>query len=179
MIATNDNEKVGALRVLSALAVDISTDKQRIISREDILNAWFSEKSSSLVGSVALEYLTKMGKTEDYAVAKKEYERNDTATYQKALECMVAISLRTGHGHSAQKLILESSFDSLDSDILQAVLQGFDNLNTDELLLGLEHLNAQVRLRTLKVLLRRGSLDEKIADQMSKDSEVSPFVMKQ
>ena len=171
LIGTNDREKVGALWVLSALALDIPTDEQSIITRENILNAWFSEKSSATVRSAALEYLSKAGKTEDYSFAKKEYDRNDNSTNRKALECMVGLSLRTEHENSAHRLILESQFESLDSDILQIALKQFENLNRDELLLGLEHLSAQVRLKALKVLLERDSLDEGMAERLSRDKD--------
>ena len=86
---------------------------------------------------------------------------------------MVSILLRTGTRNSAQQLVLESQFESLDAGMLQAVLDGFENLETAKLLLGLEHRNTQVRLRTLKVLLKRGSLDEEMAERLSGDSDAS------
>lgn len=165
----NDAEKVGALSVLGALAHELPTDE----IRKFLLDAWFSEESSARVRSAALEYLTKMGTAEDYAVAKKEYDRNDSGTFRKALECMVGILLRTGPGNSAQQRVLESQFESLDAGMLQAVLDGFENLETAKLLLGLEHRNTQVRLRTLKVLLERGSLDEERAERLFGDSDAS------
>ena len=57
--------------------------------------------------------------------------------------------------------------------MLQAVLDGFENLETEKLLPGLEHRNVQVRLRTLKVLLERGSLDAEMAERLSRDSDAS------
>ncbi len=169
VVSDDDDEKVGALSVLSALAHEILTDQ----NREGIFNAWFSEKSSTRVRAAALEYLTEMGTPEDHAVAKKEYDRSDSGTFRKALECMVGILLRTGPESSAQQLVLESQFESLDAAMLQAVLGGFENLETDALLLGLEHRNVQVRLRTLKVLLGRGSLNEEMAERLSGDRDAS------
>ena len=167
-VGASDDERIGALSVLSALAREISTN-HKYITREGILNTWFSEKSSVRVRSAALEYLTKMGTAEDYAIAKKEYKR----TFLKALECMVGILLRTGQEIAAQQLILDSPFESLDADMLQAVLDGFENLETEKLLPGLEHRNVQVRLRTLKILLERGSLDTEMAERLSRDSDAS------
>ena len=171
-VGASDDERIGALSVLSALAREISTN-HKYITRENILNTWFSEKSSARVRSAALEYLTKMGTAEDYAVAKKEYDRNDSGTSRKALECMVGILLRTGQGNSAQQLVLEYQFESLDADILQAVLDGFENVETEKLLRGLEHFNAQVRLRALKVLLGRDSLNEEMAERLFGDTNAS------
>ena len=50
-IGASDDERVGALSVLSALAREISTN-HKYITREGILNTWFSEKilSTSKVG---------------------------------------------------------------------------------------------------------------------------------
>lgn len=166
VFGANDDEKVRALSVLSSLERDIPIDKGY---RTRVLNLWFSKESSVRVRSAALEYLTKMGTTEDYAIAKREYRR----TFLKALECMVGILLRTGQENSAQQLILDSPFESLDTDMLQAVLYRFENLETEKLLPGLEHRNVQVRLQTLKVLLERGSLDAEMAERLSRDSDAS------
>ena len=84
---------------------------------------------------------------------------------------MVEILLRTGQENSAQQLVLESQFEALDADTLQAVLDGFENLETEALQRGLVHSNAHVRLRTLKLLLERGSLDLEIAERLSEDSD--------
>ena len=168
----NDDEKVGAFSVLGALERELPKDNKHI-KRKNILDAWFSEKSSARVRSAALEYLTKVGTAEDYAVAKKEYDGSDFGTSRKALECMVGILLRTGQENSAQQLVLESQFGSLDAEILQAVLDGFDNVETEKLLRGLEHLNAEVRLRALKVFLGRDSLNEEMAERLSGDTNAS------
>ncbi len=166
----NDDEKVGAISVLSALERELPTDDE-YLTREGIIDAWFSKDSSAHVRSAALGYLAKKGTAEDYSVAKKEYDRGDHETFRRALECMVGILLRTGQGNSAQQLVLESQFEALDADTLQAVLDGFENLETEALLRGLVHRNAQVRLRTLKVLLGRGSLDHEMAELLSGDSD--------
>ena len=61
----------------------------------------------------------------------------------------------------------------MDADILQAVLNGFEKLEPAKLLIGLEHFNAQVRLRALKVLLGRDSLNEEMAERLSGDTSAS------
>ena len=70
-------------------------------------------------------------------------------------------------------MVLEYQFEALDADMLQAVLDGLENVETEKLLRGLEHLNAQVRLRALKVLLGRDSLDEEMAEHLSRDRDAS------
>ena len=169
-LGATDDEKVGAISVLGSLAHELPTDNEPM-TREWIAGVWFSEDSSARVRSAALGYLAKNGTAEDFAVAKKEYDRSDHETFRRALECMVGILLRTGQGKLAQQLILESQFESLDANTLQAVLEGFENMETAALLPGLEHRNAQVRLRTLKVLLGRGALNHGMAEQLSGDSD--------
>ena len=169
--SASDDERVGALSMLSTLAREISIN-HKYITRENILNTWFSEKSSVRVKCAALEYLTKMGTAEDYAIAKKERE-SGSGTFQEALECMIGILLRTGQELSAQQLALDSPFRTLDDDMLQSVLDGFDRLENEKLLPGLEHLNARVRLRILKILLERGSLTKDMAERLSRDEDAS------
>ena len=167
---TNENEKAGAINVLTVLGREIPTENE-FITREGILNAWFSEDSSARVRVAALDYLAQQGTADDCAVAKKEYDRSDHETSRKALECMLEILLRTGQENSAQKLVLESQFESLRVDTLRAVLDGLEDLESEALLLGLEHRNPQVRLRTLTVLRERGALNREMAERLLEDSD--------
>ena len=169
-IGSNDNEKIGAIRVLDALALEIPTDGGGI-PRDWIVNPWFSEDSSANVRCAALGYLAKNGTADDYSFAKEEYDRGNYWTIDSALACMVGILLRTERRALARQLILESQFESLAADTLQAVLDGFDNMKTSDLLLGLKHRNAHVRLRTLRILLERDSLDCTMAEQLSEDTD--------
>ena len=169
-IGVTDDEKVGAIRVLDALAYSLPIDSKNI-KREKVLNIWFSETSSTHVRSAALDYLAKMGMAEDYSVAQKEYGKNNQETYHKALECMLAILLRTGQEGEAQQLTLQSQFESLDDNTLQAVLNGFENLETASLLIGLKHRNIQVRLQSLKVLQGRNAIDHNTAKQLCGDKD--------
>lgn len=167
LFGANDGTKVRAIKMLSTLERDIPTYRDR---RTLTLDSWFSEESSVRVRSAALEYLAKMGTTEEYAIAEREYRKTSLL---KALECMIGILLRTEQENLAQQLVLDSPFESLDADMLQAVLDGFENLETEKLLPGLEHRNVQVRLRALKVLLERDSLDAEMAERLSRDRDAS------
>ena len=84
---------------------------------------------------------------------------------------MVKIALRIGEEKKAQGLVLELQFDSLNANALNAVLDGFENMNTHALLVGLEHSNAQVRLRALQVLLGRSVLDRETVGRFLEDRE--------
>ena len=167
-LGVNDNEKIGAIRVLGALGHELPTNVKHM-KRERFLNTWFSQDSSTRLRSAALEYLAKNGTAEDYQVAKREYDKGDPGTSHRALECMVYILHRTGQGTAAQDLLLEQQFESLDSETLQIVLKGFDGLATETLFLGLEHRNVQVRLQTLKILLDRDVISYEMAERLSKD----------
>lgn len=170
VIGVDDNEKVGAISVLTALSIDLPTEVYTI-KRERIINAWFSDDSSTKVRSAALGYLAKCGTAGDLEIAQKEYDRSDYGTSRSALECMVGILLRTGQVKAAQKLVLESQFESLNEDLLKSVIAGFEALETSELLLGLEHRNSLVRLRAMKSLSGRSALDIGMAERLTGDSD--------
>ena len=163
-IGANDDEKVGAIRVLSALERQLPEDDETQ-TRNKIIDAWFSEDSSKHVKSAALDYLARSGRSADLAVVQREYDRSDSETSRTALECMLGILLRTGAPNAAQEAVLDAQFVSLDRSILNAVLDGLNDVDTEKLFLGLEHRNAEVRLRALKVLFSRGSLDRAVAER--------------
>ena len=166
----NDDEKVGAIRVLTALEQRIATENLPI-TRERILKLWFSEGSSVPVRIAALAYLAKMGTEGDYSLVKQEYDKNDHGTSRHALECMVAIAHRTESEIDAQGLVLESQFESLDVKLLTDVLEGFDHIETDALFLGLEHRNARVRLRAFRILLDRKAVDLATVERLFEDHD--------
>ena len=167
----NDEERIGAISVLNALSKTLPTEDE-IPKRDWIIDSWFSENTSARVKSLALNYLARNGTAEDFIVARNEYDRNDHGTSRGALECMIGILLRVGERNSAQRLVLELQFESLDAGMLKAVLGGFKHLETEALLPGLEHRSAQVRLRTLRVLLERDSLDREMVERLLEDGDV-------
>ncbi|WP_455245328.1 DUF4062 domain-containing protein [Petrachloros mirabilis] len=169
LFGNDDNEKVGAISVLTALALDIPTADD-VIKRDRLIDAWFSDESSTRVRTAALGYLTKCGTAGDLEITKKEYDRSDSGTSRSALECMIGILFRTGQAKEAQELALESQFETLNAPLLASVLSGFDGLETSVLLLGLEHRNSQVRLCAMKSLHDRGALDIGMAERLTGDS---------
>ena len=169
-IGANDDEKVGAIRVLSALERKLPQDDENQ-TRNKIIDSWLSKDSSKHVKSAALDYLAKNGTSADLAVVQREYDRSDSETSRTALECVLGILLRTGAPNAAHEVVLNAQFVSLDRTLLNAVFDGFDDVDAEELFLGLEHRNAEVRLRTLKVLFSRGSLDRAMAERLTTDSD--------
>ena len=170
--SANDDERIGAIRVLHALARELPTDDESP-KKKWLLSSWFSPQSTAGERLAALEYLTDVGTAEDYRIAKKEYDKSDSGTSRKALECMIGILLRTGQENAAQQLVLESSFESLDTNMLTAVLNGFRNTDAQTLRMGLEHPNTQVRLRTLEILAERNALTREVVERMCGDSDVT------
>lgn len=170
VFATNESETVGAISVLTALELDLPIEND-VLKRDWFIDAWFAESSPAKVRNAALGYFAKCGTERDFAVAKKEYDRSDHGTSRSALECMIEILLRTGQVTVAQKLVLESQFESLNSDLLESVLEGFEDLETSDLLLGLEHSNGQVRLRAMQSLHDKNALDISMAKRLSEDND--------
>ena len=171
-VGTNDEQKIGAIKVLDALSRELPSDDDPI-EKKWLIDTWFSDESPTPVKSAALNYLAKKGTTEEYSTAKKEYERNESGTSLAALQCMIRILLRDGQDYAAQQLVLESQIESLNSETLQDILNGFDNLDTETLLPGLEHRNAAIRLRTLEILHGRDALEHNMIERLLEDSDAS------
>lgn len=169
-VGANENEQFGAITVLSVLELDLSTDDDTV-KRDWIIEAWFSDNASAKVRTAGLGYLAKCGTAGDLVIAKKEYDRSDYGTSRNALECMVAILLRTGQTKAAQKLVLESQFEALNGNLLRSVLVDFDGVESSALLLGLEHRSPKVRLSVMEALHGRGALDIGMAERLSGDSD--------
>lgn len=171
-VDTNDEEKLGAFRVLTALGREIRVDADRI-TRERIVDKWFSDESSARVRSAALSFLARYGTLDDYAVAQREYDRNNQATSRDAFECMVTLRLRAGPRHSPQHLVLRSQFASLSPTLLSSVLHGFVDLGDSELSLGIEHPIAEVRVASLKTLHERGAVTQGTAERLLRDADAT------
>ena len=165
----NDDEKIGAISVLRLLKREISRVNGSP-TKKDVLKMWFSEESTREVRIAALEYLKEMGSMDDYALAKKEFDQNDIATSRASLECMLGISLRHEQYGLSRQLILESQFDSINVNLLNAVLDSFEDLDTTILQLGLKHNNSNVRRRAAAVLRGRGFIDIQLAEQLARDN---------
>ncbi|NTW54378.1 MAG: DUF4062 domain-containing protein [Chlorobaculum sp.] len=165
----NEEETAGAISVLTLLGIELPIQDESI-NRDMILSIWFSDESSSKVKTAALEYLARFGNKADIEIARKEYTQNNYETSRTALECMAEILLRTGQIEAAQKLIIDSQFESFKSYLLKPLLSEFERLETSFLLLGLEHRNSQVRLYSLKALHSRDALDMDTAERLSCDS---------
>ena len=172
VVHTNDDEKLGAFRVLTALGREIRVDSNTI-TRTEIVDKWFSDESSAPVRAAALSFLALHGTLDDYAVAKREYDKNDQAPSRDAFECMVKLRVRTGVRHSPQHLVLNSQFSSLSPALLSSVLHGFVHLETNDLSLGLEHPNAEVRLASLRALHERGAVTHTTAERLWRDVDAA------
>lgn len=167
----NEDEKVGAISVLTALALDLPTDNA-LVKRDWVVSSWFSDESPVTVRTAALGYLAKCGTAGDLDIARKEYDRSDHGTSRSALECIIEIHLRTGQVKAAQKLILESQFETLNADLLESALARLDSLESPVLFLGIEHRNPQVRLSTIKSLQSQGVMDIKTAGRLTEDGDI-------
>ena len=166
----NEEETLGAFHVLSVMGREIRFDSDTL-TRDWLVRRWFSDGSSSRVRSAALSYLKKYALASDLTLVKHEYEKNDQSTTRSAFECIVSILLRHGSTHEPQLLILKSQFASLDQGVLSEALDGFANLEASDLLIGLDHPNAQVRVRSMNVLLNIDALTYVTAERMCRDND--------
>ena len=162
-----DGERVGAIRVLEALSTALPANH-----REDIITRWLSKESPSGVRSAALNYLATNGLQGDYAVVERECSDSSGGMNPAVLACMIRMHLRSGATCEAQRLVLQTEFESLDTHVLQAVLGGFQDLDTPSLITTLQHRNTQVRLRALEVLGQRQAIDWELAEQLCENDDV-------
>ena len=84
---------------------------------------------------------------------------------------MATTLIRSGRAEEAAELVLRSRCEVLPSQVTEAVVVHFGVLNPDVLAIGLEHLNAQVRLETLKALSQRDVVNRMLAERMCQDSD--------
>ncbi len=169
---SGDSEtKVGVINFLKLVGYKLPNNND--VKRDWFLNSWFSDDSDVSVKNAALEYISANGIGEDFKVVKEEYDRNNYNTSRKALESMVLLLSIYGIPISAEELVIETQFDSLELYILQPVLDRFYSLPSDKLLIGLEHRSSEVRLAALKVLQKRNEIDDVLAIKLSKDSNAS------
>ena len=172
IIGRDDNEKVGAIRVLDALGVELPEEFWGT-SRSEVLEDWLSGSSSIDVKHAAMDFIAYNGRVEDLGVLKAEYDLNSYDTARRSLEAMIRLLLRTGPAGAAEKLVLETQFNTLDSSLLNDALEGVYGLQTEELLNGLEHRNGKVRLRALRVLGGRGVITGEIAKELRQDGDAA------
>ena len=173
LYGATDEEKIGAIRVLTALGRHLP-EQVGEFGRRSIVDSWFSERASVRLKSSALTYLSKCGLQDDYPTIKEEYDRSEQGTSRAALECMIAICLRAGPHSMAHELVLSSQFESLGEDTLTAALESLKELPNEALTAGLDHRNPQVRMRTLRLLLQRRHLTQEMAEKLCTD--VDPLV---
>ena len=63
-------------------------------------------------------------------------------------------------------MILESQFESFEPSMLESVLDGLAALSSEQLWPGLQHRSTRVLLRTLRILLERGELDDETLERL-------------
>ncbi len=168
----NENERIGALSILSALGKELP-EEDDYLKREWVVDNWLSEITPTNVKIAALKYLARFGTKKDWKVVQSEYERSDHATARKALECMVSIALRFPEQHDPRKLILSTQFESIDKAVLDAAMEDLVDVPSKELRLGLEHRNSQLRSNSLRILNGRGEIELVELNHFLDDPDVS------
>jgi len=152
LIGQNDDVKTGAIKVLTMLRTKLADGSMNHLNEKLLFSSWFSEKSSTRVKTAALDYTGICGCLEDVEVVRAEYELNVNDTSRKSLETMVRLLHRTGEVGSAEKLILNTQFDTMNRALLHEVLGDLSGVEIGQLREGLNHRNSDVRLRALTAL---------------------------
>ena len=82
----DDEEMIGATIVLDRLGAELPDTEG--LSRDYVLTTWLSAESSSDRRNAAVDYLANNGGAEDLHYVELEYERSDSSTSRRALECI-------------------------------------------------------------------------------------------
>ncbi|HVQ10142.1 MAG TPA: DUF4062 domain-containing protein [Allosphingosinicella sp.] len=150
------SKRVGALELLRLLERDVDTKPP--IERSWIIESWFRAPTSSAVRNAALRYLGARGTLPDLKIVEQEIAEANSQTISGAIEAALAIQLRHD-GADAARLILNSSFESLDKSLLAQGLSHLRQLAPVEIRPGLDHRSPIVRAAVLAHLGDIGEVD--------------------
>jgi hypothetical protein len=165
-------ERVGAFKALRLIAQPPSEDA-RPRSHVELVARWLDPQTPDAVKVAALGYLRDVGTIEDVGAITTEMERGASTTATAAIEAIISIKTRNDAQDAARSL-LSSSFEKLDSNVLNPALVSMERLTSVELQVGLDHRSPKVRAKTIAILAKRRDLDVAVLERAAEDS--SPIV---
>lgn len=161
-------EKIGAITTLDWLRMVPYINE--IFDKQFFISSWFGESSSSDVKNAAIEYLKNNGTDTDINFVQAEYELNNSSTSRNALQVVLSLTTKFLGPKEASKLVIKFQFDLINPEILSEALVGFEDLDTDLLILGAKHRNATVRLHAINILIRHSELPRKELTKFQDDA---------
>lgn len=159
--------RVGAIKAMRQIAEPI-VDKVPF-DRSNVISLWLGEASEAELRIAALEYLGEFGQAQDLPRIKAEVDRNDTQTIGVAADAVVRITLRDDR-RGALEALYSLQPSTVRPDLLDELFSLDAEFDSEVLLRGLSHCNAQVRTVVVTVLQRRHALDPSAAESLLNDS---------
>lgn len=152
--------KLGHFQILDNAHIDRKKTVKYLLNRDDVE----AQKD-------ALEYLKSFGNEEDCKEIEERLETAPGATSRNYLESALGIKLRYNPTDAAH-LAVRSRFDTLDEQLLLETLNNFPCLPADQLHLGLEHRNPEVRRACLFELGKRKLATAEIGRRFADDESL-------
>jgi hypothetical protein len=166
MVSIKVRRRVGALMAMTLVSQPLPSG----IARHHFLDSWFADDSSSAVRMAALRYLTDCGQISDIPAIRREFDRNDTKTSATAAESIILINLRDGRD-KALSALYELQPASLRQEVLDAIFEKDSAIGTADLLAGATHVSRDVRRTIVRILRRRKTLPNDLAEQLLSDDD--------
>lgn len=164
-------QQLGAILLLAAAGIQLL--EQGAIPRDAVLDIWLSEESPARVRNLGLKYLGLHGFEGDIERVRGEYERNSNETSRTALEVLAKLYRRFRPFGAAERMLIETSFTSLDSENLEKTVSALDRLENKLLKTAIEHPHGRIRAGSIAVLAERGKLDPERVEHLLEDPEAS------
>ncbi|CDO34968.1 DUF4062 domain-containing protein [Novosphingobium sp. KN65.2] len=154
---------IEAMRLLQEPVVPLSSDD------EIVDDHWLGLGKPTDVKIAALRYLRDLGTLEHLPAVQREIAHADRDTLTPATETAVRMLLRSS-GQDAVRFILNTSFETLDVDVLNQALSHVRLASVQELEAGLDHRAPQVRAASLNELSERDAVDLAILERAKIDA---------
>ncbi|MDB5538306.1 MAG: hypothetical protein JWQ89_33, partial [Devosia sp.] len=158
--------RLGAIAALTTIGLEPDFGSN---TREEYLKSLIGAPNSTSVKLAALTYIGRFGKPSDVQLISAELAENDSATQSAAHEAMARLLSRSSRD-SAAAYLLSASFESLPSDLIDAILPESTRLDEHTAESALAHRSPRVRLIALLSLISRGVASSQTLEGALKDS---------
>jgi len=167
-ILGNTDERKNAIKLLQILGETVP-ELVPYFNRKHVLTGWLDPDASNLTFDVATQFLSFNGMREDIEIID-EISADSPAGKKAKLDAVVA-SIKTRSSHEeALEFICVNSVEKVSETFIDAIFSTPSALPTDVLAKCLAVKSDGVRLRTVKLLIERGELEESAAHNLLSDS---------
>lgn len=161
------SHRLGAINCMKLVSEPIAEESG--ITRRDVLNAWFSDRTDSKLRLAAIEYLSEYGQPDDIHTLEEELSRNETQTASQAANAIIRIRLKDDRRQALEALYrLQPEF--VEKVTLNQIFCNDSEFDNQLIKQGLLHQSSSTRLAVVKLLIRRHELSMAEAETLLADS---------